>query len=83
MFGLKQYDLILMDIKMPVMDGIVATKKIREIESTGDSHIPIVAVTANALAGDRDNCLAAGVDDNIAKPFTTDLLIKKMKNWLA
>lgn len=83
MFGLKQYDLILMDIKMPVMDGIVATKKIREIESTGDSHVPIVAVTANALAGDRENCLAAGVDDYIAKPFTTDLLIKKMKNWLA
>ena len=83
MFGLKQYDLILMDIKMPVMDGIVATKKIREIESTGVSHVPIVAVTANALAGDRENCLAAGVDDYIAKPFTTDLLIKKMKNWLA
>lgn len=82
MFGLKQYDLILMDIKMPVMDGIVATKKIREIESTSERHIPIVAVTANALAGDRENCLAAGVDDYIAKPFTTELLIKKMKNWL-
>jgi CheY-like chemotaxis protein len=83
MFGLKQYDLILMDIKMPVMDGIVATKKIREIESTSERHIPIVAVTANALAGDRENCLAAGVDDYIAKPFTTELLIRKMKNWLA
>ena len=82
MFGLKQYDLILMDIKMPVMDGIVATKKIREIESTSERHIPIVAVTANALAGDRENCLAAGVDDYIAKPFTTELLIRKMKNWL-
>lgn len=83
MFGLKQYDLILMDIKMPVMDGIVATKKIREIESTSDHHIPIIAVTANALAGDRENCLAAGVDDYIAKPFTTEVLIGKMKNWLA
>jgi len=83
MFGLKQYDLILMDIMMPVMDGIVATKKIREIESTGDRHVPIVAVTANALAGDRENCLAAGVDDYIAKPFTTELLIRKMRNWLA
>ena len=83
MFVLKQYDLILMDIMMPVMDGLVATKKIREIESTGEHHIPIIAVTANALAGDRENCLAAGVDDYIAKPFTTDLLVKKMKNVLA
>jgi len=83
MFGLKQYDLILMDIMMPVMDGITATKKIREIESTGDSHVPIIAVTANALAGDRENCLAGGADEYIAKPFTTELLIRKMKNLLA
>lgn len=83
MFALKKYDLILMDILMPVMDGIMATKKIREIESTSDSHIPIIAVTANALAGDRENCLAGGVDDYIAKPFTTELLIRKMKNLLA
>ena len=83
MFGIKQYDLILMDIMMPVMDGIVATKKIREIESTGESHIPIIAITANALAGDRENCLAAGVDDYIAKPFAADVLIKMMKNLLA
>ncbi|MDF1575660.1 MAG: response regulator [Bacteroidales bacterium] len=83
MFGLKKYDLILMDIMMPVMDGIMATKKIREIESTGDSHVPIIAVTANALAGDRENCLAGGADEYIAKPFTTELLIRKMKNLLA
>jgi len=83
LFGLKQYDLILMDIMMPVMDGITATKKIREIEATTDRHIPIIAVTANALAGDRENCLAAGVDDYIAKPFTAELMINKMKNLLA
>jgi CheY-like chemotaxis protein len=83
LFGLKQYDLILMDIMMPVMDGITATKKIREIEATGERHIPIIAVTANALAGDRENCLAAGVDDYIAKPFTAELMINKMKNLLA
>ena len=83
MFGLKQYDLILMDIMMPVMDGITATKKIREIESTIDSHVPIITITANALAGDRDNCLAAGADDYIAKPFQAEVLIKKMKNLLA
>ncbi len=63
MFGSKQYDMILMDIMMPVMDGLTATKKIREIESTNESHIPIITITANALAGDRDNCLAAGADD--------------------
>ena len=83
LFGLKQYDLILMDIMMPVMDGIIATKKIREIESTGESHIPIIAITANALAGDRENCLAAGVDDYIAKPFQAEVLIKMMENLLA
>lgn len=82
LFGLKQYDLILMDIMMPVMDGITATKKIREIEATTERHIPIIAVTANALAGDRENCLAAGVDDYIAKPFTAELMINKMKNLL-
>lgn len=83
MFGQKKYDLILMDIMMPVMDGLTATKKIREIESTVDSRVPIIAITANALAGDRENCLAAGADDYIAKPFQADLLIKKMKNLLA
>jgi CheY-like chemotaxis protein len=83
MFGVKQYDLILMDIMMPVMDGLTATKKIREIESTNNSHVPIITITANALAGDRDNCLAAGADDYIAKPFQADVLVKKMKNLLA
>ncbi|MEZ5070660.1 MAG: response regulator [Bacteroidales bacterium] len=83
MFGLKQYDLVLMDIMMPVMDGLTATKKIREIESTAGRHVPIIAITANALAGDRDNCLAAGVDDYIAKPFQADVLIRMMQNLLA
>jgi len=83
MFGLKQYDIILMDIMMPAMDGLTATKKIREIESTNKSHIPIITITANALAGDRDTCLAAGADDYIAKPFQAELLVRKMKNLLA
>ncbi|MDX2430142.1 MAG: response regulator [Bacteroides sp.] len=83
MFGLKQYDIILMDIMMPVMDGLTATKKIREIESTNKSHIPIITITANALTGDRDNCLAAGADDYISKPFQAEMLVRKMKNLLA
>ncbi len=82
MFGQRQYDIILMDIMMPVMDGLTATKKIREIESTNKSHIPIITITANALAGDRDICLAAGADDYIAKPFPAEVLITKMKSLL-
>ena len=83
LFGLKQYDIILMDIMMPVMDGLTATKNIREIESTNKSHIPIITITANALTGDRDSCLAAGADDYIAKPFQAVVLVSKMKNLLA
>ena len=82
LYKLKEYDLILMDIKMPVMDGLTATKKIREMESSSELRIPIIAITANALEGDRENCLAAGVDDYIAKPFQAEVLIKKMKDLL-
>jgi CheY-like chemotaxis protein len=79
-FGTSKYDLILMDIQMPVMDGIIATKKIREIESSTNRHTPIIAITANALAGDKENCLAAGMNDYISKPFQPEALISKMKN---
>lgn len=82
-FGLTKYDLILMDIQMPVMDGILATKKIRELEASTNQHTPIIAITANALAGDKENCLAAGMNDYISKPFQTEMLIQKMKNLLA
>ena len=82
-FKRGEFDFCIFDIMMPVMDGIVATKKIREIESTGNRHVPIIAITAYALAGDRDNCLSAGVDDYIAKPFQANVLIKMMKNLLA
>jgi len=82
MFGIKKYDVILMDIQMPVMDGIIATKKIREIESTSDERVPILAITANALAGDRDHCLAAGVDDYVSKPFQVDEVVNKITRLL-
>lgn len=78
-FGTSQYDIILMDIQMPVMDGIIATKKIREIEASSNSHTPIIAITANALSGDRENCLAVGMNDYISKPFQVDILVQKMK----
>lgn len=81
-FGSSKYDIILMDIQMPIMDGIIATKKIREIESSTNRHTPIIAITANALAGDKENCLAAGMNDYISKPFQPETLIQKIKNLL-
>ena len=81
-FGTSRYDIILMDVQMPVMDGILSTKKIREIEQSTNSHTPIIAITANALHGDKDLCLAAGMDDYIAKPFQVELLIEKMEALL-
>jgi CheY-like chemotaxis protein len=81
-FGTSKYDIILMDIQMPVMDGIIATKKIREIESSTSSFTPIIAITANAMSGDRETCLAVGMDDYISKPFQVGELVEKMKNLL-
>jgi len=82
MFGTKKYDLILMDIQMPVMDGITATKKMREIETTTKNRVPIIAITANALSGDRDHCLAAGADDYLSKPFQVEDLVGKINTLL-
>ncbi len=81
-FGTTKYDIILMDIQMPVMDGIVATKKIREIESITSTQTPIIAITANALSGDRETCLAVGMNDYISKPFQVDILVQKMRTLL-
>jgi CheY-like chemotaxis protein len=81
-FGTTRYDIILMDIQMPVMNGIVATKKIRELEASTNLHTPIIAITANALSGDKEACLAAGMNDYISKPFQVELLLKKMDNLL-
>jgi len=81
-FGTSRFDIILMDIQMPIMNGIVATKKIREIESSSNTHTPIIAITANALLGDKEECLSAGMDDYISKPFQIEVLIQKMKNLL-
>jgi signal transduction histidine kinase/CheY-like chemotaxis protein/HPt (histidine-containing phosphotransfer) domain-containing protein len=80
------YDLILMDCQMPEMDGFDATRAIRLDETRQPlkaARIPIVALTANALNGDRENCLAAGMDDYIAKPFTREQLGVVLRRWLA
>lgn len=64
-----RFDVVLMDISMPVMDGLTATTHIREREHVTGGHLPIVAVTAHALDGDKARCLAAGMDDFLPKPI--------------
>jgi two-component system sensor histidine kinase/response regulator len=76
------FDLVLMDMQMPVMDGIEATQAIRAREAASQQHIPIVALTANAIASDRDRCLAAGMDDYLAKPFSMPQLMEVLERWL-
>jgi CheY-like chemotaxis protein len=78
----QQFDLILMDCQMPVMDGFQATAAIRAREGE-QRHIPIVALTANAVAGDRQRCLAVGMDEYLSKPFTQDQLGDMLRRWLA
>ncbi len=77
-----RYDVILMDCQMPVMDGFEATKRIRAGE-VGDENlsIPIIALTANAMKGDKERCLAAGMNDYISKPFDASVLNQKVRMW--
>lgn len=76
-----QYDIILMDVQMPVMNGLIASEKIRALEKSTGSHIPIIAITANAMLGDKEKCISAGMDDYISKPFQPAALIEKIKKY--
>ena len=71
-----------MDCQMPVMDGYEATRRIRSSEDEG-CRIPIVAMTAHAMEQDRTDCLAAGMDDYISKPFTSNEIREVLGRWLA
>jgi signal transduction histidine kinase/DNA-binding response OmpR family regulator len=76
----RAYDLVLMDVQMPVMDGLQATRLIREMEA-GRGHIPIVAMTANAMQDDQDQCRAAGMDDFVSKPFDALALLRVVASY--
>ncbi len=79
----KQYDIILMDCHMPVMDGYLATRKIRELEKVRETRtVPIIALTADVQKGIQEKCLAAGMDDYMSKPFSQSTLTEVLQQWL-
>jgi len=82
--GEGTFDLVLMDCQMPELDGFAASAAIREREvaAGGTQRVPVVALTANAMQGDRERCLAAGMDDYLAKPFTKKALRAVISKWL-
>ena len=81
-YTINNYDLILMDVQMPEMNGLEATTIIREMEKGTSKHIPIIAVTAFAMAGDKDKYLSAGMDDYLAKPFRIEGLYNIIEQFL-
>jgi len=79
--GAQAFDLVLMDVQMPVMDGYAATTELRRREALAGMRTPIVALTANAMEGDAESCVAAGMDDHVAKPIRTHELAAIVAKW--
>jgi len=79
--GLKRYAAVLMDCQMPVLDGFEASSLIRSNEQETGQHIPIIAMTANAMQGDRERCLAVGMDDYLSKPIQPEQLSRLLTQW--
>ena len=77
------FDLILMDVQMPVMDGLTATRRLRALTPPGAAHTPIIAMTANVLDEQVDRCLEAGMDDHVGKPISPQKLLEAIARWTA
>ncbi|MEP7301350.1 MAG: response regulator [Caldimonas sp.] len=83
-FARGRFDVVLMDCQMPVLDGYEATRHLRALETRMSAHrTPVIAITANTLAGDREKCLAAGMDDYLGKPWSVHELQPKLARWIA
>ena len=80
MLDLLPYDVVFMDCQMPEMDGFEATRTIRTKERSSGAHVPIIAMTAGAMAGDRERCLEAGMDDYLSKPVRPAELERVVRN---
>lgn len=76
------YELILMDVQMPILDGYEATKKIRQMGEAGEAGIPIIAITANAFAEDKKKALEVGMNAHVAKPIDMNVLVPTLKKYL-